>query len=362
MTITEQSFSFASTSALLRGIRYKGFCVTPFLLFIFISFDVWCFLLCFAVCISSIFLSSTVIIYCTEPHYCIRNARTAHTQFRNFLTLHSYSATWSINATINVLSSSHFTSSSTPSYFINGHPHPRVSHRNGIASRPNSRITLPTPTHLIYPYLRFSSHLVSRKPHPLLSYYSLPFVHPGCSNFYFIFVGCALYCCSWNFSCFWMVSSTSKKETIPTFYLAPYNPHFHSVKLAKRIWIAYLYSSFVPLCASCPSFRWYREVPNTFKHFLLQCRIYTHTHIHHHSSVSIFFSYFIYWTRGHLIVAKRKQKTLELMNAKEYIFVTFWRSIHVVNVSETVYVWSLMMEFFARNLNIPELCSIIHLE
>lgn len=154
------------------------------------------------------FLYLLSIIYCTEPHYCIRDARTAHTLFCNPLTLHSHSTTWSINATINVLSSSHFTSSSTPSHFINGHPHPRVSHPNGIASRPKSRIyfTHPQPVST-HPYLRVLSHLVSRKLYPSRLILSFPSCIRDVSFFNLIFVGCAL-CCpvllssTWNFSCF----------------------------------------------------------------------------------------------------------------------------------------------------------------
>lgn len=208
MCITELVLSFASASAMFRDISCKGFRASPFLLFIFISFDVMLSIVLCCLHFFHFFLYLLFIIYCTEPHYCIRDARTAHTLFCNPLTLHSHSTTWSINATINVLSSSHFTSSSTPSHFINGHPHPRVSHPNGIASRPKSRIyfTHPQPVST-HPYLRVLSHLVSRKLYPSRLILSFPSCIRDVSFFNLIFVGCAL-CCpvllssTWNFSCF----------------------------------------------------------------------------------------------------------------------------------------------------------------
>lgn len=132
MCITELVLSFASALAMFRDISCKGFRASPFLLFIFISFDV---MLSIVLCYLHFFY-----FFLSTFHHILYRTTLLHTRrthcthaILQFLTLHSHSTTWSINATINVLSSSHFTSSSTPSHFINGHPHPRVSHPNGIA-------------------------------------------------------------------------------------------------------------------------------------------------------------------------------------------------------------------------------------
>lgn len=132
MCITELVLSFASALAMFRDISCKGFRASPFLLFIFISFDV---MLSIVLCYLHFFY-----FFLSTFHHILYRTTLLHTRrthcthaILQFLTLHSLSTTWSINATINVLSSSHFTSSSTPSHFINGHPHPRVSHPNGIA-------------------------------------------------------------------------------------------------------------------------------------------------------------------------------------------------------------------------------------
>lgn len=82
MCITELVLSFASALAMFRDISCKGFRASPFLLFIFISFDVMLsIVLCYLHFFYFFYLLS--IIYCTEPHYCIRDARTAHTLFCN---------------------------------------------------------------------------------------------------------------------------------------------------------------------------------------------------------------------------------------------------------------------------------------